>query len=363
MLVAGCNQPNGGELVINPLQHRILKSLSTNPSTAQSIGSELGVDESTISRNLRFLLECGIVIVKDYLPASSSGGRKSRLLSLNSEWLKIIGLSIEQGEICLVRVDFTARQYSAQKKTVNVSSENFERILCEIINANKDSHAVSIAVPGLIDSSKGQIIFSQALCLRDCSVNRLTGMPSMILNDANAAAACYLNDARNIVYFLFTIPYDLSKPVGLGAGIVINGSLYEGSNNSAGELGEGVPLTGLQGLTIEDLERNRKVLLRDQETLDEFKQHISFKIATAVNFVDPELFILGGDFYLLDNTIIQDIINRVEKQVTLRRIKKINWELDKNGSKTVAFGSVIAFLKRFFNDLDFANFVIQNRGC
>ncbi len=333
------------------------------PSTAQNIGTELGVDESTISRNLRFLLNCGIILVKDYLPASSSGGRKSRLLSLNPEWLKIVGLSVEQGEICTVQVDFVANRYSTQKKTVNINSDNFEKILCEIINTNKDSNAISIAVPGIINSSKGRIIFSQALCLKDFSVNSITGMPFMILNDANAAAACYLNDARNVVYFLFAIPYDLSKPVGLGAGIVINGSLYEGSNSSAGELGEGVPLTSLRGLTIEDLEKNREVLLRDQRSLDEFKQHISFKIATAVNLVDPELFILGGDFYLLDDTIIRDIINKVEEQVTLRKIKKINWKLDTNGSKTVAFGSVIAFLKKFFDDLDFANFVIQNRGC
>lgn len=363
MLVAGCNQPNGGVILINPLQHKILKSLSMNPSTAQNIGTELGVDESTISRNLRFLLNCGIVVVKDYLPAGSSGGRKSRLLSLNPEWLKIIGLSIEQGEICAVRVNFVASQYSTQKKIVNINSDNFEKILCEMINMNKDSNAISIAVPGLIDSSRGRIIFSQALCLKDFSINGITGMPFMILNDANAAAACYLNDAKNIVYFLFTIPYDLSKPVGLGAGIVINGSLYEGSNNSAGELGEGVPLTSLHGLTIEDLENDKKVLLRDPKNLDDFKRHISFKIATAVNFVDPELFILGGDFYLLDSTIIQDIIGKVEEQVTLRKIKKINWRLDTNGSKTVALGSVIAFLKKFFDDLDFANFVIQNRGC
>lgn len=348
--------------MINQLQHQILRSLSVAPSTAQSIATELGVDESTISRNLRFLLNCGIVVVKDYLPASSSGGRKSRLLSLNPDWLKIIGLSIEQGGICVICADFTGRQHSSEKRITSIGPGNFEKVIHKIIQEHSDSNAVSIAVPGLINSSKGEIVYSQALSLRNFSFD-LGDIPLTLLNDANAAAACYLNDARNVLYFLLTIPYDLSKPVGLGAGIVINGSLYEGSNSSAGELGEGVPLTTLHDLTIEDLERDSSVLFRDRKCLEEFKQHISFKIATAVNLVDPELFILGGDFCLLDRTIIQDIINNVEKQVTLRKIKKINWQLDENGSKTVALGAVTAFLKKFFDDLEFANFILQNRRC
>lgn len=362
MLVAGCNQLKGEQVLINQLQHAILRVLSKNTSTAQNLADELGVDESTISRNLRFLLECGIVIVKDYLTPGSSGGRRSRLLSLNPNWLKIAGLSIEQGEISSVLVDFINHEYSTDKKTTIVNFENLQRIICETLSMYKDVNAVSIAIPGLINSSEKLIVFSQALELKKYRVDWLK-LPFLILNDANAAAANYLNYANNLVYFLLSIPYELSKPVGLGSGIIVEGSLYEGSNNSAGELGEGIPLTSLTDLTIKDLEKDNSVLLKDQKSLDKFKEHIAFKIATVVNFMDPELFILGGDFYLLGDATIEDIVGKIEEYVTLRRIKKINWKLDKNGSKTVAFGSVVAFLKKFFNDLDFANLVIQNRGC
>ncbi|WP_369128104.1 MarR family transcriptional regulator, partial [Pseudothermotoga sp.] len=68
---------------INELQHSILGVLSKeNECTARQIGAILSVDESTVSRNLKPLLQQKIVMVKSYLPPTQFGGRKTRLLSL-----------------------------------------------------------------------------------------------------------------------------------------------------------------------------------------------------------------------------------------------------------------------------------------
>jgi predicted NBD/HSP70 family sugar kinase len=116
-------------------------------------------------------------------------------------------------------------------------------------------------------------------------------------------------------------------------------------------------------LSLEDLERDPTILFQDEKTLNQFVESTAFKMATAINLVDPELFILGGDFKLLPERMLQRIVRKIEDQVTVRKVKTLNWQIDENGSKTVAVGAVRAFYERFFSDLDFARQVIERKGA
>jgi predicted NBD/HSP70 family sugar kinase len=307
------------------------------------------------------LLQQKIVTVKDYLPPTQFGGRKTRVLSLNPNWLKVLGVSVEQGELCWALADFSSNVVSCEKRTVDVNWKNLIHILRQAFESAGQFHAAVIAMPGLIDSAKNTVLISQALELKNFVLDGLIEKPFLLINDANAAAASYLSRAKNLVYFLLSIPYELSKPVGLGAGLIIDGKIYEGSNHSAGELGEGVPLTR-RNLSLEDLERDPTILFQDEKTLNQFVESTAFKMATAINLVDPELFILGGDFKLLPERMLQRIVRKIEDQVTVRKVKTLNWQIDENGSKTVAVGAVRAFYERFFSDLDFARKVIERKG-
>jgi len=308
------------------------------------------------------LLQQRIVVVKGYLPATQFGGRKTRVLSLNPGWLRVLGVSVEQGEVCWALADFASNVVSCEKRTVDVNQKNLVQLLRQIFESAGQFDAAAIAMPGLIDSTANTVVISQALELKNFVLDGLIEKPFLLINDANAAAANYLSRAKNLVYFLLSIPYELSKPVGLGAGLIIGRKIYEGSNHSAGELGEGVPLTR-KNVSLEDLEKDPAVLFEDEETLDQFVENTAFKIATAINLVDPELFALGGDFKLLPETILRRIVRRVEEQVTVRKVKTLNWQIDENGSRTVATGAVRAFYERFFSDLNFARHVIDRKGA
>ena len=308
------------------------------------------------------MLQQKIVMVKGYLPPTQFGGRKTRLLSLNPEWLKVLGVSVEQGELCWALADFTSNVVSCEERTVDVNQKNLIHILRQAFESAGQFHAVAIAMPGLIDSANNTVLISQALELKNFVLDGLIEKPCFLINDANAAAASYLSRAKNLVYFLLSIPYELSKPVGLGAGLIIDGKIYEGSNHSAGELGEGVPLTR-KNVSLEDLEKDPAVLFEDGKTLDQFVENTAFKMATAINLVDPELFILGGDFKLLPEELLQRIVRKIEDQVTVRKVKTLNWQIDENGSRTVAVGAVRAFYERFFSDLDFAQRVIERKDA
>lgn len=322
------------------------------------------VDESTISRNLRPLLQSNMINVVGLLPAGSFGGRQTRVFSINPAYLKILGVSIEQGELCLVKSDFCANVLSCEQKTVRINCSNFASVLSEIVLEHKgEIDALAVAAPGLISSSKAKIVYSQALGIENLFLDDLfknLDIPYIVMNDANAAAAAYLSKAKNLVYFLLSIPFELSKAVGLGAGIVLNGEIYEGSNNSAGELGEGIALFEDSRKTLEELLKNRKLFA--QMNFERFVQHIASKISTAVNFIDPELIILGGDFCIFEKQLLMKIVQDVERAVTVRKIKTLEWQFDTEGSKTVAIGAVHGFLNRFFENLDFANRVIAKKG-
>ncbi len=102
-----------------------------------------------------------------------------------------------------------------------------------------NTQAVGISCGGPLDSAKGIVMSPPNLPGWDqipivSIVEEQTGIRASLQNDANACAlAEYMFGAgrgcRNMVFLTFG--------TGLGAGIVLDGRLYEGTNGNAGELG------------------------------------------------------------------------------------------------------------------------------
>lgn len=102
---------------------------------------------------------------------------------------------------------------------------------------------VGIGIPGQPDQKKGEVVFAPNLDWRHVPLidylRRKTSLPIILENDANAAALGELwcgagRGAENMV--MITIG------TGIGAGLIINGSLFHGPNYTAGELGHTVIL-------------------------------------------------------------------------------------------------------------------------
>lgn len=101
-----------------------------------------------------------------------------------------------------------------------------------------DVAGVGIGVPGMIDTVRGEVVYSNNLGWSHFpiknEVQRLTGLPVRICNDANVAA---LGEAKfgagagmeNVVM--------LTLGTGVGGGLILNGKLYEGSGGAGAELG------------------------------------------------------------------------------------------------------------------------------
>ena len=108
-----------------------------------------------------------------------------------------------------------------------------------------DVCGIGIGVPGMIDSSRGVVVYSNNLGWKDFEIGKtveeLTSLPVKIANDANVAAlgetkfGCGKNYDSTVMLTLGT---------GVGGGIVIDGKLIEGNRSAGAELGHSVIVMG-----------------------------------------------------------------------------------------------------------------------
>ena len=104
-----------------------------------------------------------------------------------------------------------------------------------------DMQGLGMGVPGMIDSAKGEVVFSNNLGWEHFfigeAVSALTGLPVKIANDANVAA---LGEAKFGAAKGYQHMIMLTLGTGVGGGIVLNGKLYEGNCGAGAELGHSV---------------------------------------------------------------------------------------------------------------------------
>jgi len=111
---------------------------------------------------------------------------------------------------------------------------------------------IAAGAPGITDVQAGRVVSAPNLTgWDDVPIRQLiedkTGLPARVENDVNLGALgeSWCGMARQVRNFVF-----LAIGTGVGAGIVVNGRLYHGSNWSAGEVGY-LLLPGLPNLTLD----------------------------------------------------------------------------------------------------------------
>ncbi|MDA3958076.1 ROK family protein [Oceanispirochaeta sp.] len=139
-----------------------------------------------------------------------------------------------QGKI-LVKEKFPTE--NSWEKVIEKIYQTINSFLCDI--HKDDVKAIGISCGGPLDSRKGVILSPPNLPGWDevpvCSIlEKKTGLPCFLENDANACAlAEWLWGAgkgtQNMIFLTFG--------TGLGAGLILNGMLYEGTSGMAGEVG------------------------------------------------------------------------------------------------------------------------------
>ena len=135
---------------------------------------------------------------------------------------------------------------------------------------------------------------------------RVLGLPAIADNDANVGA---LGEFKSRAFNHTNLAY-VTVSTGIGAGLIINGEIYRGHGELAGELGHividpaGPPdELGNRG-TLErfcsgywlrkDYGKSAEELLVNDEFLFEYSKRLAAGLSTLIRIVNPELLVLGG---------------------------------------------------------------------
>ncbi len=322
---------------------------------------ELFLEKSTISRTLSRLKDLGIVIKTGELRPSAQGGRKTNLFAFNYQISDILGLQVEQDGIGGVITDLSGKSKKRFSIREKITQKNIVPMIHHAIKrANTNNIAgIGIALPGILDTKRGEVILSSAIGLTEYPLldvlKREIDIPIIIENDSNAGVSYFKLKAKkgtkNILYFLLSIPYDISDNVGFGVGIIIDGKIYHGNANLEGEYKLGRPLISSKKM---DIYRFSKIADNtDIKTqIMEFMEFLAGKIGVILSTLDPELAIIGGNISILPKDTLEYLVDKTKKEVSMWEYRDMKIMITKPKEMIIAKGAASIMLHHFFTTRD-----------
>ncbi|GMA60215.1 ROK family transcriptional regulator [Alicyclobacillus fastidiosus] len=240
---------------MNTANHRLLRDINLSlvlqmiqeqaPISQRDLVQHTGLSPSTVFTLINqlhaseLLRECGY--------ATSSGGRRPKLLEMNPEGGYFISVDLGGTKISIGVLDLV--MHLRQQWVYPTPSEGGEGVFQKLMEIISDTCqycesqawkilGIGICTSGIVDCLNGIVIEADNFGWHDFPLaDRLKaslGFVPVIEHDTNAAAyAEFVYGAArgqsNVVY--------VSIGTGIGAGLILNGRLFTGSNDMAGEIG------------------------------------------------------------------------------------------------------------------------------
>ena len=250
----------------------------------------------------------------------------------------------------------------------------------------EDVIGIGLGAPGFLSLTLGVIHFSPNLpTVKEAPVVKLleslTELPVCLENDANAAAIGehWMGAGQGIDNLLC-----ITLGTGLGSGFILNGTIWHGSNDLAGELGHttlipgGLPCncgregcveayvsaTGVVTRTQLALKEGRASSLKEllaegkesltslvvyehalqgdrlaREIFEDTGRYLAISLANVLNTLDLEMIIIGGQVSKAGELLFSPIINEVEKRAIRTKYYPIRIEQAKLGDNAGIIGA------------------------
>lgn len=365
----------------------ILYQLKQKRMSRAELAAETKLSRPCISSLVDEMIGEGLI--REIGTGQSRGGRKPVLLEYNSQAFAVVGAVYEGNCIHMAIADLHGHilsRYQARlkppadgEKALAALEAGLTKLLGQCSFERSQLHGIGIGLPGITERNKGTISFAPSTGwmgqpVRQALEERL-GLPVFIDNDVNMMTIGEFyqgagRGAKNLI--------QIYVGSGIGAGIVINGQLYRGSKEAAGEIGymmigpfrnrsqreygvfesnfgvpgilskaqpllpsweEGAPiLPQLQAAAAEGHPEARALL---QDTY----RHWAFGMANVASIMDPELLVLGGEMIHLDEQglqTIQELLSRLIPVVPVIKTASL-------GDQAGIIGAVHCVLESFPN--------------
>lgn len=369
------------------------------PISRSEIARRCELAPSAVSNIVSELLSLGLI--REGRLAQSSGGRPPTLLELNASSAYVVGVNVGLTTTIALATDLKG-QPVARAARVSDPVEGPDAVLKRVEWAIRSAVAqagqelksvvgVGVGVPGLVETASGRSLFSPNLHWTDVPVRDILqqrlGVPVYIDNDVRAATLGEREfgvgrGARHMVAVFVGSA--------IGAGLILDGELYYGAGEGAGEIGhiqvvDHGPLCscGKRGCleavasgraiardAVQRLRRGERIAgLSDKphdeisakdvaeaakkgdpvarEIMEKAAHHIGWAVSVLVNTYNPELVVIGGGVSQAGELLLGPIRETIERHampVARDRVRIVQGALGKDAGPVGAAALVMSKL-------------------
>lgn len=348
----------------------------------QEISRIIGLTPATVTNITGELLDEGFITELPSFEEQRGSGRKAIPLAVNPSSGYVIGVDIGPRVVRIGTSDLLGHLSNIETfQYDNRLGENLLEIIIERLKLLKEDRnilGIGIGIPGLVDSISGELRFSPNLGWKNLKVAEpirdALGLPVVVENNVKAMALGEKWFGKGKKSNNFVLVY---VSLGIGAGIIIDGRIYRGANNGAGELGHTVVsedgevcncgkrgcletfasaraiVKGFKGVPEDedaDIDEIRVALDRGDakalEIVEKAGYYLGVGISNLVNMFDPELIILSGRVVRLGKALLEPMRKSLESR--LFSTDKVRIELSELGKEIGLYGASALALQKFF---------------
>jgi predicted NBD/HSP70 family sugar kinase len=328
------------------------------PRTRAALATELGLNRSTIKALVDGLAEAGVV--QERVPRQRSGaGRPSLLVLPQPHAAVVLAVDVRVEQVAIALVGLGGEILGRNSWNLRVRTREPDEVITHVVDSTQvlaadlgvRMAACGISVPGVVRRADGLVHEAPNLHWTDVPLGQRLGavfdVPIMVGNDAElgALAEHLRGTARGSSDAVY-----VTADIGVGGGVISDGSALRGTAGYLGELGhmavrpggrpcycgsrgcwetevgeyalcralglrEGSP----RGAVVAELRSlaNRPDDLR--ERLGEFIEWLTVGLLNVVNVLGPEMVVLGDLFTALPTTLIEEVATEVRARSLVSR--------------------------------------------
>lgn len=396
-------KPARKELTVLQLIHRRrnLSRVDLVELTGLSAGLITGITQDLIQKRL----------VTESRAESNSVGRRRSALSIRDDAAHVVGVDLGSYHLRVVVTDIVGNLVH-QSRTETRLSEGREKVLSRTLSfiqqaisecgiPRKAIAGIGMAHSGIVDSASGLVLSYprpgqmtewKNVALREILQQEFS-LPCLLEDSVRAIALAehYFGFARDLDDFVY-----IDVGMGIGAGIFLNGKLYQGHGGGAGEFGhitveENGPLcccgnhgclemmascaavidaarsaivrgvdSKIRELVGGDLERVSIEIIADAaekndslafRVLHDAVSHIGVALADLVNLLNPGVVIFGGPLFRAGPYFLESLKRVIKQRALERSANQVQLRISNLQSEAGALGAARAISERVVEGL------------
>ncbi|QQE77739.1 ROK family transcriptional regulator [Alicyclobacillus sp. SO9] len=369
----------------------ILKTFySENVMTKPEVARVTGLTFATVSTLIDELEEEGVLSNHGY--ADSKGGRKPLQYGVNASAFYFVGIDVQVENIVIVVMNFKGEVVKSYNDSFDTTTgphdtiaqlrHRIDEMLSSLGKTYEDVYGIGVATPGPISADRSSIISPPNMpswrnVPFQSMMEREFRIPCYLEKDANAAAYGEVQygagkGLQNLIYIVVD--------VGIGGGLVVDGQVYRGARNGAGEIGHILmdidgpecrcgktgcleAMASIGAIEVE-LEKKLGERMNIDKILQETKaenlvvkdvvsrsgKYLGFAIGSICNVLNPEMVVIGGRFVSEDDTYYKAVQSATRSQVLGDFVNHLQIESAALGQFSAAVGAAsLAFHDTVFD--------------